>query len=104
MEAFHERQAKPCRLIESNSNRYSTIRCIVAECKNDPEGLAEYFLDFFFSDQDISFPINPFGILEKLGVSFVLRNLEKLEGVLIADGQTPDSVLIAINAKRAWRA
>ena len=73
---------------------------IVAKYNNDPEGLAGYFIDSFFKYQDISFPINPFGTLEKLGVSFVLRNLENLEGVLIADGKTPDSVLIAINAKR----
>lgn len=73
---------------------------IVAKYKNDSEGLAEYFLKIFFCNQEISFPINPFGILKKLGVSFVFRNLEKLEGVLIADGQNPDNVLIAINAKR----
>ncbi len=73
---------------------------IVAEYENDSEGLAEYFLNIFFCNQEITFPINPFDILKKLGVSFVFRNLEKLEGVLIADGQNPDSVLIAVNAKR----
>ena len=73
---------------------------IVAEYENDSEGLAEYFLNIFLCNQEITFPINPFDILKKLGVSFVFRNLEKLEGVLIADGQNPDSVLIAVNAKR----
>ena len=48
------------------------------------EQLAVIFLREYFSDKEISYPINPFQILTDLGVPFMFRPFNKYEGINFA--------------------
>jgi Fic family protein len=67
---------------------------------NNPEGLADSFAASFYVNKDKTFPINPFGVFAELGIHFVFRNLNKLEGILIPSDCNENSSLVAINYKR----
>ena len=72
----------------------------IEQNKNNPEGLADYFISWYYKNRAIHYPINPFEILTEIGIPFVFRNLSKLEGLLIADKDSISNSIIAINAKR----
>ena len=72
---------------------------IIERYKNDPEGLAEFSFQSFFANKIVSYPVNPFEVLETLGIPFVFRNFKSLEGLVLADKEKGD-MLVAINAKR----
>ena len=58
---------------------------IIERYKNDPEGLAEFSFQSFFANKIVSYPVNPFEVLETLGIPFVFRNFKSLEGLVLAD-------------------
>lgn len=72
---------------------------ILNRFSNDPEGLACFFSGEILKDKEKIFPINPFEVLNDLGIPFVFRKMKKLEGVLLM-GEGEESNLIAINSKR----
>jgi hypothetical protein len=51
---------------------------------NSPETLAKIFLETYFEGKKPVYPIDPFKILQDLGVPFVFRDFKKYEGVYIA--------------------
>lgn len=71
---------------------------ILSKYKFDAEGLAEEFLRFYFSSRQRQFPINPFQVLSDLGLSFVFRNLDKLEGAFFSEGND-EIFLVVLNVK-----
>lgn len=74
-------------------------KAILDKYRFDAEGLAGEFSRSYFSSRKRQFPINPFQVLSDLDISFVFRNLDKLEGAFFPEdnGGIP---LIALNAKR----
>lgn len=73
---------------------------ILEKYKNDAQGLAEYFADFYYETHDKIFPLNPFQILTDLGIKFVFRQLKNLEGLYLPKSDSSDIDLIAINSNR----
>lgn len=62
--------------------------------------LAVIFLREYFSDKEISYPINPFQILTDLGIPFMLRPFNKYEGIYIPAVNEDDFPIVGINLKR----
>ena len=75
-------------------------KTILSQYRYDAQGLAEYFSEMYFKDHEKVFPINPFQVLTDLGIHFVFRNFDKMEGLFMpATGDMPMD-LVAINARR----
>lgn len=66
----------------------------------DPERMAADFLKAYFSDREISYPINPFQILADMGVAFSMRPFHKLEGVYMPADGSDDIPIVGINLDR----
>lgn len=64
------------------------------------ERLANVFLKEYFSDKEVSFPINPFQMLKEMGVFFTFRPFEKYEGIYIPAVGEDDIPVVGINIKR----
>lgn len=64
------------------------------------ERLANVFLKEYFSDKEVSFPINPFQMLKEMGVLFTFRPFEKYEGIYIPAVGEDDIPVVGINIKR----
>lgn len=64
------------------------------------EKLADIFLQEYYGEAGISFPVNPFQMLTDLGIPFVLRPFKKYEGVYIPSSGDDDIPIIGINLKR----
>ena len=73
---------------------------IIVRYQNDAQGLAEYFDMVYFTEHDRQFPLNPFRIMSDLGIHFVFRNFDKLEGLFMPATEAGDINLVSINAKR----
>ena len=67
---------------------------------SEPEKMASVFLNRYFNNQEIKYPINPFKILQDYGVIFKLSNLRKLEGVYIPASSVDDIPVVGININR----
>ena len=76
--------------------------CFEEEAKlyNDPEKMATAFLSYYYGDQKIEYPINPFQMLKDEGILFRLMNFKKLEGVYIPAEGYDDIPLVGININR----
>ena len=66
----------------------------------DPEKLASDYLNYFFQNETINYPINPFEMLSKEGILFSVRNFKKLEGVYIPSSGPQDDPIVGINGNR----
>lgn len=73
---------------------------ILNQYRNDAQGLAKYFSEQYFKDHEKVFPINPFQVLTDLGIHFVFRNFDKMEGLFMPSTADMPIDLVAINAKR----
>lgn len=73
---------------------------VIEQYQNDAQGLASYFGRIYFTEHERVFPINPFQIMTDLGIHFVFRNFEKLEGLFFPSSGENDINIVAINAKR----
>lgn len=62
--------------------------------------MTHFFLNNFFKDSVITFPINPFSILKKLGIPYLFRSLDKLDGLIFSDSNLDDDVFVVINSNR----
>ena len=71
-----------------------------AEKYTDPEKMAADFLNAFYGNQKIEYPINPFAFLKEEGILFRLSNFNKLEGVYIPASDADDVPIVGINANR----
>ena len=72
----------------------------VQQYRTDAQGLAERFLNDYASDHEVSYPINPFQILTSLGIGFVFRAFDGIEGLYFPKENTDDADLVVINSKR----
>lgn len=68
--------------------------------KNDPDELSNEVLRRYFNNKEPSFPIDPFDILNSLGVIYQFRNFEDLEGIYIVPENEDDIDIIGINNNR----
>ncbi len=66
----------------------------------DAEGFADFFRLNYYKDSDVFYPINPFAIIQDLGIHYAFRNLDRLEGLLLTDTDGTGVNLIVINSKR----
>lgn len=66
----------------------------------DAETMAAAYLAAYFGNSEIEYPISPFKMLKDEGVSFVIRNFNKLEGVYIPAQSDDDIAIVGISAKR----
>jgi Zn-dependent peptidase ImmA (M78 family)/fido (protein-threonine AMPylation protein) len=73
---------------------------ILNQYRNDAQGLAKYFSKLYFKDHEKVFPINPFQVLTDLGIHFVFRDFDKMEGLFMPSTKDMPIDLVAINAKR----
>ena len=73
---------------------------ILNQYRNDAQGLARYFSEQYFKEHEKVFPINPFQVLTDLGIHFVFRNFDKMEGLFMPSTADMPIDLVAINAKR----
>lgn len=73
---------------------------IIEQYRYDAQGLASYFGDDYFSRHEKKFPINPFQIMTDLGIHFLFRNFERLEGLFLPASDGENVNIVAINAKR----
>ena len=73
---------------------------ILNQYRNDAQGLARYFSEKYFKEHEKVFPINPFQVLTDLGIHFVFRNFDKMEGLFMPSTADMPIDLVAINAKR----
>ena len=73
---------------------------ILNQYRNDAQGLARYFSEEYFKEHEKVFPINPFQVLTDLGIHFVFRNFDKMEGLFMPFTADMPIDLVAINAKR----
>lgn len=67
----------------------------------DAEGFADLFRKDYYKNSDVSYPIDPFAIIYNLRIHYVFRNLDKIEGLLLADTDSTGVSLITINSKRS---
>ena len=72
----------------------------VKQYRTDAQGLAERFLNDYASNHEVSYPINPFQILTSLGIGFVFRAFDGIEGLYFPKENTDDADLVVINSKR----
>lgn len=54
------------------------------------EELASEFIDEYYKNKTISFPINPFQILSDLNILFILRPFKKYDGIYIPAENSDD--------------
>ena len=66
----------------------------------DAEGFADFFRVNYYKNSDVFYPINPFAIIQDLGIHYAFRNLDRLEGLLLTDTDGTGVNLIVINSKR----
>lgn len=64
------------------------------------EKLANVFLKEYFSGRELKFPINPFQMLEDMGIVFIFRPFDKYEGIYIPAADEKDFSVVGINLKR----
>lgn len=69
----------------------------LAEDGMPAEELANAFLQAYFSDAELEFPLNPFMMLRDTGVAFLLRPFEKYEGMYIPADDPNDLPVVGIN-------
>lgn len=75
-------------------------KAILNQYRNDAQGLAKYFSEVYFRDHEKVFPINPFQVLTDLGIHFVFRDFDKMEGLFMPSTNDMPVDLVAINARR----
>ena len=75
-------------------------KAITNKYRNDAQGLAKYFSEQYFKEHEKRFPINPFQVLKDLGIHFVFRNFDKMEGLFMPATDDMPIDLVALNAKR----
>ena len=63
-------------------------------------GDAESMSAAYFGNSEIEYPISPFKMLKDEGVSFVIRNFNKLEGVYVPSQSDNDIAIVGINSNR----
>lgn len=68
-----------------------------AKLYRDPEQLAAAYLNAYFPDGIISYPINPFQMLKDAGILFALKPFSKQEGVYIPPNAADDIAIVGIN-------
>ena len=73
---------------------------VIETHRSNASGLAEYFSKWYFTDRPRTFPINPFQVLKDLGISFVFRNFERIEGLYMPKSDDSPIEMVVINAKR----
>ena len=66
----------------------------------DAESMAAAYLATYFGNSEIEYPISPFKMLKDEGVSFVIRNFNKLEGVYVPSQSDNDIAIVGINSNR----
>ncbi|MDD5974100.1 MAG: Fic family protein [Spirochaetales bacterium] len=66
----------------------------------DAEGFADFFRENYYKNFDVSYPIDPFAIINDLGIHYAFRNLDRIEGLLLTDTDGTGVNLIVINSKR----
>ena len=66
----------------------------------DPERMAAAYLEKYYDNQKIEYPINPFRMLKDEGILFSLMDFKKLEGVYIPASSEDDLPLVGINKNR----
>lgn len=71
-----------------------------AKLSGNPEELAEEYLQFYFKNESPIYPLNPFQMLKDMGVEFVLKRFNKLEGIYIPASNDEDVPLVGINFER----
>jgi len=64
------------------------------------EQLADKVLKYHFDDKELSFPINPFDIINRFGVIYQFMEFEKLEGIYFIPEDENDIPIIGINFNR----
>lgn len=67
---------------------------------NDPEKMANAYLEKYYGKRKIEYPINPFQMLVDEGILFSLRNFNNLEGVYIPASGSDDIPVVGININR----
>lgn len=73
---------------------------IIEQYRSDAQGLAEYFGNDYYSKHEKVFPLNPFQIMTDLGIHFVFRKFEKLEGLFLPASEEDNVNVVAINGDR----
>lgn len=68
----------------------------MAQKELTPEELAQKELEKLKTCNKLSFPIDPFRILHDAGVEVVLKNFEKIDGIIINDED--NYTIVGINA------
>lgn len=66
----------------------------------NPERLANLFLNEYFGNSEVKFPINPFEMIKSLGVIFTFKPFKKYEGIYVPADSEDDIPIIGINLKR----
>ncbi len=66
-----------------------------------PEDLAKKELEKLKKNNELTFPIDPFKILHDVGVYVVLKNFEKLDGIIINDED--NCTIVGINSNNNWQ-
>lgn len=74
---------------------YSTAKSV-----DSADELAALYLQHYYKDREISYPINPFQMLVDEGVKFAIRDFGKLEGVFIPAHDKDDIPIVGINLNR----
>ena len=67
---------------------------------SSPEELAKQVLQVYFNSTKCVYPINPFNLLNSLGVTYQFRNFDKLEGIYIVPDDEDDIPIVGINNNR----
>ena len=52
----------------------------------------------YYKNSDFSYPIDPFAIINDLGIHHAFRNLDRIEGLLLTDTDGTGVKLIVINS------
>lgn len=66
-----------------------------------PEELAKSELDKLKKSKKLSFPIDPFKILHDAGIYVMLKDFEKLDGIIINDEE--NCTIVGINSNNNWQ-
>ena len=64
------------------------------------EQLASEFIDDYFKNKTISFPLNPFQILNDLNIPFTLRPFKTYDGIYIPAENSDDIPIVGINLNK----
>ena len=65
-----------------------------------PKKLANQFLNDYYREKQIEYPINPFEILKRLKIKFVFRDFNNAEGIYIPAESKRDFPIIGFNINR----